>query len=237
MLSPPAAVVFDLDDTLLDHRHAERSALADLHREHADALGHHTLGHVQATYHAHNVPLWRDYGRGDITADDLKRLRFEHTLAALGVGLDAAAFGQRYLDRYADHWTWTPGAEAAFHAIADRYPVAILTNGFSEQQRAKLARMPALAERSRAVWIAEEVGAWKPSPDVFAHATRDLSAALGVDLAPGDVLYVGDSYHSDVLGGTGSGWRVAWFRGDAERTVEGAWPFETWDELVRALQI
>ncbi|GAB5534115.1 MAG: HAD-IA family hydrolase [Rubricoccaceae bacterium] len=225
-----------MDDTLLDHRHAERSALADLHREHPDSLGYHELAHVQATYHANNVPLWRDYGKGIITADQLKRLRFEHTLAALHAHqLDAEAFGQRYLDLYADHWTWIDGAEAAFHAIADRFPVAILTNGFTAQQRAKLGKMPVLAERSEAVWIAEEVGHWKPHTEVFAHATHELATTLDRKLDPSDVLYVGDSYHSDVMGGTGFGWRVAWFRGDADRQPEGAWAFNSWGELLDRL--
>jgi len=212
--------------------------LADLHRENADTLGHHELAHVQATYHAHNVPLWRDYGAGVISADQLKRLRFEHTLAALDAHqLDATAFGQRYLDLYADHWTWIDGAEKAFHAVADRFPVAILTNGFTAQQRAKLAKMPELEERSEAVWIAEEVGAWKPSREVFAHATDELATALNHQLDPSDVLYVGDSYHSDVLGGTGFGWRVAWFRGDADRQPEGASAFSEWGELFRQLNL
>lgn len=237
-LKLPKAVVFDLDDTLLDHRHAEQSALADLHREHSDTLGRHTLAHVQATYHTHNVPLWRDFGRGAITSDQLKRLRFEHTLAALDAHqLDAAAFGRRYLDRYADHWTWIDGAEAAFHAVADAYPVALLTNGFSEQQRAKLATMPALDERSETVWIAEEIGAWKPHQEVFELATADLCTALDLELEPSDVLYVGDSYHSDVLGGTGFGWRVAWFRGDADRQPDGAWSFREWPDLLRQLEL
>ncbi|MEO0558532.1 MAG: HAD family hydrolase [Bacteroidota bacterium] len=234
----PKAVVFDLDDTLLDHRRAERSALADLHREHPDTLGRHALAHVQATYHAHNVPLWRDFGKSVITSEQLKRLRFEHTLTALDAHqLDAATFGRRYLDLYADHWTWTDGAEAAFHAVADQIPVAILTNGFSEQQRAKLATMPALAERSEAVWIAEEVGAWKPHREVFALATTDLSESLGLELAPSDVLYIGDSYHSDVVGGTDFGWQVAWFRGDADLQPNGAWAFSDWADLLLKLEL
>ena len=234
----PKAVVFDLDDTLLDHRHAERSALADLHRENADTLGHHELAHIQETYHDHNVPLWRDYGRGHITAEQLKRLRFEHTLAALEAHqLDAEAFGQRYLDLYADHWTWIDGAETAFHTVADRFPVAILTNGFTAQQRAKLATMPALAERSEAVWIAEEVGHWKPQAEVFAYATDELATVLDRQLEPSDILYVGDSYHSDVIGGTSFGWRVAWFRGDADRQPDGAWAFSDWGALLRQLEL
>ena len=235
----PTVVVFDLDDTLLDHRHAERSALADLHREHADTLGRHELAHVQATYHAHNVPLWRDYGKGIITADQLKRLRFEHTLAALEIHqLDAETFGQRYLDLYAEHWTWIEGAEAcvpcARRPVPRRHSDQRIHCAAKSQAGSDARTGGTLRRRSGSP---EEVGHWKPHTDVFAHATDELARALNRQLEPSDILYVGDSYHSDVLGGTGFGWRVAWFRGDADRQPEGAWAFSEWAELLRQLEL
>lgn len=233
----PRFVYFDLDDTLLDHRHAERSALADLHASLGAHLGHHALDHVQATYHAHNAPLWADFAAGHLTSADVKRLRSARLLDALGTtGLDAEAFSAAYLDRYAAHWTWTPGARTAFRRVADRRPVGLLTNGFSEQQRGKLARFPDLADRSAAVVISEEVGVMKPSPAVFELARAQASDALGEDLAPADVLYVGDSWTSDVLGATAAGWRAAWFRGDpAARLPPGATVLPDWDALVSSV--
>ena len=56
-------VYFDLDDTLLDHRAAERAALADCCADHVEHFNGHDLGHVQDTYHRHNVPLWKQYAR------------------------------------------------------------------------------------------------------------------------------------------------------------------------------
>ncbi len=232
----PRLVVFDLDDTLLDHRAAERAALADVHRQFSEHIGHHALAHVQETYHRHNVPLWRDFGAGTITAADLKRLRSERLVAALEAhALDPAAFNDAYLDRYAAHWRWADGAREAYHAVADAVPVGILTNGFSEQQRGKLAALPEIAERAAFVTISEEVGVMKPDPRLFAHVLRQSSAAVGEDLAPGDVLYVGDSYHSDVLGATGAGWPVAWIRGDAERAPDGVVVFDDWTDLLGLL--
>ncbi len=230
---PPRFVYFDLDDTLLDHRHAERAALADLHAELRAHLGHHALDHIQATYHAHNAPLWADFAAGRLSSAALKRLRSARLLDALGAtGLDADAFSAAYLDRYAAHWTWTSGARDAFLRVADRLPVGLLTNGFSEQQRGKLARFPELADRSAVLVISEEVGMMKPSPAVFDLARALASDALGQDLVPSDMLYVGDSWTSDVLGATGAGWRAAWFRGDpTAKLPPGTSVVADWDAL------
>lgn len=234
----PRLVAFDLDDTLLDHKAAERAALADVHRLFDGHLGHHALDHVHETYHAHNVPLWREFGAGRIGSAELKRLRSERTLAALGVGaLDPAAFSDAYLDRYAAHWRWAEGALAAYRAVAARYPVGVLTNGFSEQQRAKMARLPEVEAHAAFAVVSEEVGVMKPDPALFAHVLDVARRSTGLDLEPADVLYVGDSFHSDVEGGVGAGWRVAWIRGDADRAPEGAFVIATWADLLARLAV
>ena len=231
----PRLVVFDLDDTLLDHRAAERAALADVHRMHAEHIGHHALAHVQDTYHACNVPLWRDFGAGAITSADLQRLRAERLVEALACRLAPETFTRDYLGRYAAHWRWAEGARDAYLAVADAVPVGILTNGFSEQQRGKLARFPEIAERAAFVTISEEVGVMKPDPRLFEHVRQQAAETLGGDVPASDLLYVGDSYHSDVVGGTGAGWPVAWFRGDAERAPAGTFVFSDWRELLDRL--
>lgn len=223
-------VYFDLDDTLLDHRKAEKAALADGHKHFVEHLNGHDLAFIQETYHAHNVPLWRDYGVGLITKDDLERLRFEQLLTALSVETMAAdVFGEHHLSRYAHHWSWIDGAEDAFRIIADRRPVGILTNGFKESQGAKLERLPLLLERAASVVISEEVGVMKPNPALFAHAAGKAG------FNPEEILYVGDSLHSDVEGGRNAGWQVAWFRG-TPGLRDDVVVFEDWEDLIALLQ-
>ena len=231
-------VYFDLDNTLLDHSAAERAALADLHAAHPE-LGRHALAHVQATYHAENAPLWGAYARREVTRDELQRLRFERTLARLDAALDPDAVGAAYLARYAEHWTWIDGARDAFLQTAERLPVGILTNGFEAQQVAKLARFPEIADAAATVVISERVGVQKPDPLIFEHARAAAEAVTGAPLRPGEILYAGDSGFSDVQGGRGAGWSVAWLGGDPERnaddsevTVFGAWT--DWPELLDA---
>lgn len=221
-------VYFDLDDTLLDHRSAERQGLSDVldaHRDHFDGV---TLDRLHAVYHGHSKPLWEQYSRDEISKETLKHERFARTLATLGAdGADPDALNAYYLAQYARYWTLPEAAEATFHAVADRYPVGILTNGFAEVQRAKFERFPELRERAAAVIISEEVGVMKPHPHLFDHAAE----RAGVPAE--QILYVGDSFTSDVVGARNAGWRMAWYRADGHTDdqrvrADGAYCFDHW---------
>jgi len=110
--------------------------------------------------------------------------------------------------------------------------VGILTNGFAAVQYAKMERFPELRQHAKALVISEEVGVAKPHPELFAHATR----AAGV--APEAILYVGDSFGSDVLGAKNAGWQVAWFTPAAPASVpESVFVFARWPELLRWLNL
>lgn len=222
-------VFFDLDDTLLDHRHAEALALADL-REESDALRQIEPGIVSGTYRRVNEAVWEEYGAGRLGKVDAKRLRFERLFDVLGLAPpDGVAVGDRYLALYSRHWQLRPGAGNAYSTVAGRRPVGILTNGFVEIQRAKLDRFPELGRHSSATIISEEVGLMKPDPRLFEWA----SSRVGV--RADRILYVGDSLRSDVEGGLSAGWNVAWIDGATDRAPEGAFCFSRWEELLDRL--
>jgi len=224
-MPPVHFVYFDLDDTLLDHRHAERHALGDVHARYRDQLAGVTLVHLQETYHQHNVELWHRYAHEEITKDELKVLRFGETLGALGADQTLAdEMNVFYMEHYRHHWCLIEGAQAAFHAIADQYPVGIITNGFGETQHAKLERFSDIRDRSEAIVISDEVGVMKPHARLFTHAQQAAATA------PESILYVGDSYRSDVQGALNAGWQIAWFTKEqaAEKDV---FCFQDWAAL------
>ncbi len=228
--SPPVQFVyFDLDDTLLDHHGAERAALRETCQS-LPALSALPFEEVHAVYRRHNAALWTAYAHGEIGRDELKRLRFERTLHELGAAVQSEVAGRCYMACYAQHWQLPLPAWKAFRRVAAHLPVGLLTNGFADVQRAKLARFPELAAALTALVISEEVGVMKPHRAIFDHA----AALAGV--APEHLLYVGDALRSDIVGATEAGWQAAWYGGTPREAPEGVFCFTDWTALVAHLQ-
>lgn len=231
-------VYFDLDDTLLDHSHAEHLALRDLHADTSLPLVERSFEDVHAAYCDINPVVWKKYSAGEFSKVQAKVGRFEQLLGALDLSAMrsgnnehsdlAVELADRYLACYADHWQPIDGAFESFERIACELPVGILTNGFSEIQRAKLKRFPALADRSHALVISEEIGHLKPDPRLFERAAADAG------VPPSAILYVGDSLHSDVDGGLGAGWKVAWYSNENHDSADVV-SFKEWNDLSRVL--
>lgn len=226
MKAKPKFIYFDLDDTLLDHKSAEQKALADIH-EHFDCFDGTSLDDLREVYKAINSRQWKLYSEGAVSRKELQRNRFEGTLIELDCeSSHHEEVGRQYMSYYRNHWEWIEGAQSAFNQIRNIFEVGILTNGFSETQKAKFERFD-LHSQARHLVISEDVGHLKPDPKIFKHAT-DLTG-----YGAGDILYIGDSYSSDVIGGTQFGWDVAWYseNGTEEEHKDADFVFSNFKEL------
>ena len=197
---------FDLDDTLVDHHAAEEGAHRETHAAHGPVFGGVAFETWLAAYRRNNLALWERYGKGEIDRPTLSRHRFADPLDALGLDASQGSrIGDFYMDAYGRHWTLVDGAEEVL-AHAARHGVAgILSNGFREQQRGKIAKF-GLDRWVAHVILSEDVGAMKPSPAIFDAAFRAAGAPAGVRR-----VYVGDTFATDVLGAKAAGWFPIWF--------------------------
>jgi HAD superfamily hydrolase (TIGR01549 family) len=196
---------FDLDDTLVDHHAAEEGAHRETHAAHALLFGGVTFEAWLAAYRKSNLALWDRYGRGEIDRATLSRHRFADPLGALGIEpAHGETIGDEYLAAYGRHWTLVEGAEEVLEHASRRGVVGILSNGFREQQRRKIARF-GLERWAEHVILSEDVGAMKPAREIFDAAWK---AAGGGE---GKRVYVGDSFATDVLGAKAAGWFPIWF--------------------------
>lgn len=225
-------IYFDLDDTLLDHKSAEAAALEDVHQYFPFFEGI-SPDNLVDTYHIVNSNQWTLYSSGEIERDDLQRNRFEQTLQQLA--LDASRYkevGDYYMQCYRNHWQWIDGAQSVYQKVVQNYPVGILTNGFSETQKLKFNEF-ALNDSAEHVVISEDVGVLKPDPKIFKHAT-ELAC-----VAPEDILYIGDSFSSDIKGGSAFGWNTAWYtqNGNSEKHQKADFVFNDFKELEKMLKV
>jgi HAD superfamily hydrolase (TIGR01549 family) len=227
--SPISFVYFDLDDTLLDHRGAEKKALKVMFDSVPELQLFEDAEHLQSIYHGINTRVWVQYSDAIINKDTARVLRFKNLLIEVGVDDSELSdhLGQRYLDEYANFWSWIADARDVFVRVAECVPVGILTNGFAEVQRQKIAQFPELGKLSCSTVISEDTGFMKPDPRIFDHATR----LAGVEAD--QILYVGDSLRSDVQGGQQAGWNVAWLvhNPEPENADLAEATFSTWSQF------
>lgn len=200
----PKFIYFDLDDTLLNHKKAEQLGLADVYH-HLGAFSSIALEELIDVYRNINKRLWEEYGRGEIDWYILHRRRFEESFVELGIKpslyLEA---GKVYMHYYRNHWEWIDGAEDAFNTISAQYPTGIITNGFAEIQWKKIKKF-GFKDTTRHIVISEEIGVMKPNQKIFDYST-ELT-----EVERHEILYVGDSLPSDVMGGKEAGWKIAWY--------------------------
>jgi putative hydrolase of the HAD superfamily len=140
-----------------------------------------------------------------ITFGEQRRRRLRDFLPAVRVPyadehLDAIFAG--YLHAYESSWRSFPDVDEALATIAVAgLAVAVLTNGTTEQQTAKLTRT-GLAGRVGPLLTAEDLAVAKPDPEAF----RRACARMG--LRPAEVLSVGDRYDLDVVPAHAAGLRA-----------------------------
>lgn len=201
-MPPLAAVVFDLDGTLFDHPTASRLAVRGWLTERGVPPTDALLQAWSAAEERH-FRYWRE---GRVSFVEQRRGRLRDVLPLLGapVGSDAEldAVFARYLVAYERAWVGYEDVDAAIDAVhALGLATAVLTNGGEGQQQAKLARL-GLLERIGPVFTAEGLGVAKPSPVAF------LRVCEALDVAPEQVLYVGDDHEVDVLAARAAGLRA-----------------------------
>lgn len=203
---PLRYIYFDLDNTLLDHNQAESKSHKAVYSQFS-VLQRISLDKWLEKYQEVNHNLWVQYQDGEINRDELHFSRFHNSMTELNLPTDnSREIGITYMNKYREFWDWVDQAEETLALASRHFDVGIITNGFKETQHKKFEKL-AMHKYTRQMVIAEELGVLKPDPKVFDYATE--LAGVPRD----EILYVGDSYSSDVVGGLNAGWQTAWYTG------------------------
>ena len=209
-----AFLLADADNTLFDFPAGEQAALHQVLTEYALPTDAATL----AAYDHINVALWAALERGEISSAALRVLRFERLLTHLQRAGDASALSTRYLEALGEHPILLPGAESAVRRWAARVPIAIVTNGISLAQRARIAHST-ISGCIHSLLISEEVGAPKPDPRMVYAALEALGCR-----EPAHALLLGDSLFADIGAAHNAGIDSCWFNPAGIRSTTGTPP-------------
>jgi putative hydrolase of the HAD superfamily len=209
------AVLFDLDDTLFDHRVCARTALTTLHEAY-DAFRNRPFEEVERLHASFLEQLHVRVTSGELPLEQARRERFRRLFTAVGVTpsddvvVEAA---ETYRGGYMKIRRAVAGAAALLAAVKERSQVGIVSNNLLEEQQGKL-RQCGLDRFVDELVVSEETGMSKPDPRIFQIALDRLGCRAD------DVVMVGDSWAADVIGARAAGIRAIWFNPEHLPTPE-----------------
>jgi putative hydrolase of the HAD superfamily len=215
---PLAAVLFDLDDTLHDDTATYRRAAELVAREVAATRGIEAEA-LHAAYVAVAERFWHNLSRAQF-GTRLGSLRVEMWGEALrAVGLDDESLAEQCAADYnrfrKDELRLWPGVLELLAALRrDGLRLGLVTNGFAETHREKIAQL-ALEDAFDELFIADEVGMVKPDPKLFRFACERLG------VAPEAAAMVGDRYERDICGAAEVGIYTVWLNSRRLTVPEG----------------
>jgi putative hydrolase of the HAD superfamily len=132
------------------------------------------------------------------------------------LGYDLAQTSQpivEAVDAYFSPWALTVYDDVwhALKRLRSTYRLGVISNfTYTPFLRRSLRRL-GLEQYFERVLVSDEVGWRKPHPFMFQRFLQLMGVKAG------DVLFVGDDYHQDVVGSKEAGMRVAWIRRDASQ--------------------
>ncbi|CAD2223466.1 dUMP phosphatase [Pseudoalteromonas sp. 3J6] len=203
-------VLFDADETLFSF-----NAFAGLQK----MLAAYGMDFTKADYEHYqntNKPLWIAYQNNEITANHLQVTRFSELANKLNV--PAQQLNDDFLSAMAEICMPLPGAVELLNALKPHAKLGIITNGFSQLQARRLAHT-GLQDMFDWLVISEKVGIAKPAKEIFEH-TFNLMGNPPKE----QILMVGDTASSDILGGQNAGIDTCWLQHPGVILPEGIKP-------------
>ena len=185
----------DVDNTLFDFHSAERAAYAAVSARFHLPADEDTF----ALYRAINARHWRLLNGGKTTSAKLRLARFRDFADALGVDADIQAMSDLFVRTLGKQFVPVEGAEAFLRRVSARMPICLVTNGFAEVQRARMAASP-LRRYVREVLVSEDFAHAKPHPEMLMEALRLMNVT-----DPRQAVMIGDNENTDILAAKSAG--------------------------------
>ena len=189
-------IFFDLDRTLWDFETNSHETLLEIcDKYNLNELGVADYLEFIKRYKVINEQLWGMYRVDKITQTDLRRERFQQTLASYNIfdSKLSEKIGEDYIEICPRKTKLYPFTFEVLDYLEVKYQLHIITNGFHKTQHIKLDYSN-LGSYFNQIITSEQVGVKKPDPRIFEFALHKAKASVE------ESVYVGDDLEVDILG-------------------------------------
>ncbi len=184
-------LIFDLDDTLLDFKAAEKKAIKRALKE----FNIDPTDRVVTLYSDINLSYWKAFERGEINREDIFEGRFETLSEKLNVPLDTVAISKKYFHYLSLCGATFKDAVPLLLKLKGEFILAAATNGEEGTQTNRLVASGISGFFDGGIFISGVMGLKKPQKEYFEYI---LKALKNPDKS--EVLMLGDSLSGDILG-------------------------------------
>ena len=199
---------FDIDGTLMDFKAAERSAFCRAMR----MRGIDRTEERYPRYTIYNRSLWERMERGEISREELIATRYSRFFELEGITESSEGFEDIYRANLSDEHQMMDGAIDILEYCSAKYPLYIVTNGIAATQIKRIDDS-GIAKYFKKIYISEEIGYSKPDKRYFDYCMTDAKLTT-----PEEILIIGDSVTSDILGGINFGLKTCWMNPEGAET-------------------
>ena len=202
-------IAFDLDDTLVDDNEARKYAISKV----AESLGIDYTEKIGNDYILFDNQFWHKWENGEIIIPSdvedwvtyIRSKRFQLFFPQKELDMNAAIQSYHlYSKSLEDCIVPIEGAKETLEILKKNYKLVIATNGIKRLATHKLNKLQAESYISDIV-CSEEIGKNKPDALFFEELVKQCQCTKE------EILLVGDSLKSDILGGMNYGMDTCWF--------------------------
>jgi len=222
-------VFFDLDHTLWDYEKNSIETLTDLVHQ-FDIIEQVSVEKFLKVYNSVNEKLWHKFNNGEIDKNYIHKYRFPQVLRKLKVFVshDPANMTDYFINNCSIKPGLMPHTISTLNYLKEKYPMAIITNGFPEAQHPKM-KSSGLDKYFEKVIISDTVGYRKPQPEIYIHALKEMNAEAAT------TVMIGDNPNTDIRGAEKAGLKAIFYNPTGKRKSVTQWEIQSLEELVGIL--
>lgn len=192
----------DIDNTILDFNMAEKTAIKRI-------LSDYSLpcdDFVVKLYSDINRSYWEKFERGEIKKEEIYESRFQTLLSNFGLERDVKSMSLNYCKCLSECYFTVDGALEILNYLKDKgYFLCATTNGLASTQHKRI-KNSGIEKYFDKIFVSEEAKHQKPEKEYFDYVIKNIP-----EKDKSNILIIGDSQSSDILGGVNSKIDSCWF--------------------------
>lgn len=225
-------LLFDLDDTLLDFKKAQDSAMTENLQNHQIK----TTPEILKKYAEINAFCWHQFEKGKFSRPEIFVNRVKMLGDFLGTEFEYQSFTSRYLECLSRQGQIIPySVELLIRLGKKGYKIAAASNGTVAAQTGRLVVSGLAGFFKDGIFLSEKVGIQKPNLEFFEYVLNKLGVKNKKE-----VLMIGDSISSDIAGANAVGidsCLVDFDKNHTSETVDATYIINSLEEIITVCKL